>query len=426
MKYIVYIVCLCLIMFYSCQNRHSHQDEHNHEQCEHGHDHEKDDHQHNHDSHDHNHDDHDGHEHDGHNHDHSNDGEKPASGSSESEHPDEIVFSRQQALSAGLQVKTVEPGQFTSVIKTGGQIQAAQGDEITLVAPVAGVISFSRTVAEGVPVKQGEQLLTVSSKNLLEGDPLIKARATFETAEREYSRAQSLVEDTLISRREFEQVRLSYETAKVAYDALAGNHTSNGIRTTSPIQAYVKTRWVSEGEYVNTGQPVITLTRNKRLQLKADVSERYYKNLPAIRSANFTTRYDKALYRLSDLNGQLMSYGRASDASFYVPVIFEFDNTGMMIPGSFVEVYLLAGTDEHVISIPLTSLSEEQGLHFVYLQLEEEVFKKQQVTIGDDNGQDVRILSGLKAGDKVVTQGTIQVKLAANSSVIPEGHSHSH
>ncbi|WP_446786472.1 efflux RND transporter periplasmic adaptor subunit, partial [Macellibacteroides fermentans] len=139
------------------------------------------------------------------------------------------------------------------------------------------------------------------------------------------------------------------------------------------------------------------------------------------------TSYDNEVYKLSDLNGRLLSFGKASGGqSFYIPVTFEFYNIGDIIPGSFVSVYLLSNPLENVISVPVSALTEEQGLNFVYLQLDEEGYKKQEVTLGQSNGDRVQVLSGLKAGDKVVTKGVYQVKLAAVSSIMPEGHSHSH
>ena len=63
-------------------------------------------------------------------------------------------------------------------------------------------------------------------------------------------------------------------------------------------------------------------------------------------------------------------------------------------------------------------------MNFVYLRLDEEGYKKQEVILGQNNGERVQILSGLKKGDEVVVKGVYQVKLAATSSVMPEGHSH--
>ena len=76
-------------------------------------------------------------------------------------------------------------------------------------------------------------------------------------------------------------------------------------------------------------------------------------------------------------------------------------------------------------SLPHSALTEEQGSFFVYLQLDEEGYKKQLVTLGADNGESVQILSGVKAGDRVVTEGAYQVKLASATNAIP-AHSHEH
>ena len=149
-------------------------------------------------------------------------------------------------------------------------------------------------------------------------------------------------------------------------------------------------------------------------------------SLRTIGSANFKTPYDNKVYELKELNGRLLSFGKsAGENSFYVPVTFEFDNKGDIIPGSFVEVYLLSSPMENVLSLPRTALTEEQGLFFAYLQLDEEGYKKQEVTLGADNGKSVQVLSGIKAGDRVVTQGAYQVKLASASNAIP-AHSHEH
>ena len=95
------------------------------------------------------------------------------------------------------------------------------------------------------------------------------------------------------------------------------------------------------------------------------------------------------------------------------------------LPGSYVEVFLLSSEMPDVLSLPVTALTEEQGLYFIYLQLDEEGYKKQEVTLGANNGKDVQILTGLKAGDRVVTKGAYQVKLASASNAIP-AHSHEH
>jgi len=395
-----------------------------HDHAEHeGHDHDTDSHE----GHDHETDSHEGldhAEHEGHDNDTNNhEGHDHAE---ESNHSDEIAFSNEQAKMAGLTTETVSTGTFHHVIKTSGQIQVSQGDEATIVATSNGIVSFANSsIAEGDYVKSGELIVTVSAKKLLNGDPVEKAKIEFETAEKEMKRANELIKDKIISAREYEQIKMRYETAKTTYQAQSSNTSDVGIRISAPISGYIKNRLVAQGEYVSVGQPIATISQNQKLQLRAEVSESNYKMLKYISNANFKTAYDNTLYKLSDLNGRLLSYGRSSgQQSFYIPVTFEFDNKGDLIPGSFTEIFLMTTPQNNVISIPASSLTEDQGLYFVYLQLEQEVFKKQEVSIGQNNGERVRILSGIKEGDKVVTNGVYQVKLAANSSVMPEGHSH--
>ncbi|MDR1594460.1 MAG: efflux transporter periplasmic adaptor subunit, partial [Prevotellaceae bacterium] len=127
-------------------------------------------HEHNHSSHDSNeHYDGDGHNHDGHDHDgDDHDAEKSA----KEEHSDEIAFSKEQAETVGLEIEPVATGTFAQVIKTSGQIKASQGDEATIAATSNGVVSFvNPSITEGTAVRAGEAIVSISAKNLLEGDP---------------------------------------------------------------------------------------------------------------------------------------------------------------------------------------------------------------------------------------------------------------
>ncbi|OAV63703.1 Macrolide-specific efflux protein macA precursor [Bacteroidales bacterium Barb4] len=126
------------------------------------------------------------------------------------------------------------------------------------------------------------------------------------------------------------------------------------------------------------------------------------------------------------MNGRLLSYARSpEEGSFYVPVSFEFDNRGGIVSGAYAEVFLLASPVPDVLCVPLSALTEEQGVYFVYIQLDEDCYRKQEVTTGADNGAEVRILSGLTAGDVVVTEAAYHLKLATASAAMP-AHTHHH
>lgn len=399
MKRNILIAVLGLFLTTACQDKHHHEHAtHAHENessCE-GHDHQAE----------------------GHNH--------QAETTSKSAHADEIVFHEDKAKAAGVKVTTLTPQSFNQVITTSGHIQAAQGDETTVVATVAGIVSFQTPVTEGMTVRQGMPLVTLSSKEMLDGNPVQRAKVDYEVAKKEFERAQKLYESRIISEKEYNNIRQVYEKARISYEAVASNQTAKGQLMKAPMSGYVKTCLVNEGDYVSVGQPLVSITQNRRLFLRAEVSERYYKYLKSITTANFQTPYDNQVYKLKELNGKILSFGKAAGSnSYYIPITFEFDNKGDILPGSFVTVHLLSAPMNNVLALPKTALTEEQGLYFVYLQLDAECYKKQEVTLGADNGLEVQILSGLHPGDKVVTEGAYQVKLAGATSAIP-AHSHEH
>lgn len=338
----------------------------------------------------------------------------------------EIVLTPARAKAAGVEVSEVKPGTFHQVIQASGQVMTAQGDERVAVATVAGVVSFRNRVVEGMSVAQGTPLVVISSKELAEGDPVQKARVAYEVARKEYERMAKLVGDKIVSEKAFQQARQAYENARIAYEAVARNHSGDGQTVTSPMAGYVKSLLVKEGDYVSVGQPLVSITQNRRLYLRANVSERYYPALKGIVSANFRTPYNERVYDLKALNGRLLSYGKTpGDNSYYLPVTFEFDNKGDIIPGSYVEVFLLANPLEDVICLPESALTEEQGSYFVYRQVDAECYEKQLVTVGASDGEQVQILSGVQPGEHIVTHGAYQVKLASASNAIPP-HTHEH
>ena len=413
------LACLCAaVLFAACGGKQSHSHDHEHDGHTHtncSHDHSHDDHAHDHSSHDHSSHDHSTHSHTkptAHAHDHGH------------AHGEGIAFTKKQAEAAGLKVEKLSEVPFYGVIKTAGHLQTPVGNEVVLVATTAGVLYYTLpSLVEGQAVNEGKALAAISAKKLQDGDPLLKAKLAYETALAEYERAQRLVEDKIVSAKEFEQIRLRYETAKTTYEGQAEGMTERGVSLAPPITGYVKQLLVPHGSHVEVGQPVAVITQTRRLQLVAEVSERDYAQLAKVSAAHFRLTYSDKLYKTDELGGRLLAYGRSSVGAF-IPVTFEVDNVGDLIAGSYAEVYLLTQPESGVVSVPVSALTEEQGLYYVYVQLCAEEFEKREVHPGRRNGERVEILHGLHHGDRVVTHGAVQVKLASMTTAIPHGHSH--
>ena len=416
MRTIIYAITILAISLWGCKNQSS-QDKHTHSATEThaGHDHEHEGHDHEHEGHDHEHE--TAEEHAGHSHE-----------SGEAKHSDEIIFPKAQAAKTTFEVREIQSASFNQVVKTTGQVLAAPGDEAVIVATSNGIVSFSSNkLTEGTKVQKGQSLFQISSKDIAEGDYYTKVKATYEAAKASYDRAEALVKDKIISQKEFESTKLEFENAKTAYDAVSNNKTAKGVSVNAPLNGHMKNILVKEGEYITVGQPLATVSQNQRLVLRAEVSQRYYNAMQSVKSANFKTPYDNKVYSLEDLNGRLLSFGKTSNEnSFFIPVSFEFDNKGEVIPGSFVEVYLISSPIENTLSIPVSALTNEMGIYYVYVQIDEEGYRKQEVALGANNGKEVQIIKGLHSGDRVVTQGAYQVKMASASGAIPHGHSHEH
>lgn len=346
------------------------------------------------------------------------------------DHAGEIVMTKHQLEEAHVMTSVVTPSAFVNVIKVGGQIVSSQNDEQTIAATSDGIVQFAaRQLTEGATVVAGQQLATLSSRNLQSGDPVAKAKSAFLAAQSQLERAKELVADKIISQKAYEQAKLDYEQALAAWRGMESTASKGGVVISSPRAGYVKNILVRQGDYVTIGTPLLTLTSNRRLQLRADVPQQYIRQLSSVSGANFRIPGDDTLYRLSALNGRVESYARSlADGSAFAPVIMSMDNVGNILPGSYADVYLLMNDRQECISLPSAAITEEQGLYFVYVAEPDEpgVFVKREVTIGRDNGERIEITSGLKSGETVVTQGAMQVKLASMSGSVPEGHSHSH
>lgn len=342
----------------------------------------------------------------------------------------EISFLKEQAWKVDFANQPATRQPFYSIIKTTGQIMPAQGDEVVLTAQTSGNVSFNGGgLVTGKAVSAGQALFTIKPSGLPEDNVRVRlgeAQGRLQKAKLDYDRASELVKDQIIPRKEFEAIRLEYNNAQREYQALAANFSGGGIQVKSPRKGFIREINVEAGQFVEAGQPIATIAQNQQLMLRADVPQQYYAQLKSITSANFRTSADKQVYQLSEVNGRLVSYGRATGAgSYFTPVFFSIDSRPQFVPGAFVEIFLKTSPTGNALLIPYSALLEEQGTYYVYVQTGGETFEKREVKLGPSDADQVQVLSGVREGERVVTKGAYQIKLATLSGAVP-AHGHEH
>ena len=337
------------------------------------------------------------------------------------EHSDEITFQKEKAEKFGVKSSIIKPQPFNEIIKVSGEISSAQGDQITIVAPSSGIINMNRNVSLGSPVSKGSRICSISSRNIVGGDSNENARINYLAAKRELDRITPLYENKIVTEKEYNIARQEYERAKIAYSPGSGA----GTVANSPITGTVTSLFIKDGEYVEAGTPVAEISKNARLTLKANLPERYFGKLSSISSANFKPSFTNEVMVLKEMNGKLISSRSINNSvNGYVPVIFEFDNKGNILPGTYCEIYLLGSLKDNALVVPVESLIEEQGNYYIFIKLDDDCYEKRSVTPGASDGNSIEIISGLNPGENVVTKKAILIKLAANTGEIPHGHTH--
>ena len=341
----------------------------------------------------------------------------------------EIVFLKEQAWKIEFANEEVKPQTFHEVIQASGELSARPSDEQVVTARSNGVVHWNDRATPGTSVKQGQQLFLLASGNVAQGNvesQYREAKANFEKAEADLKRVEPLLDDKIISQKDYLEIKNRYDQARIQFDIISRNYTQGGQAIRSPMTGFIKQISVRSGEYVEAGEPLAIITKDLSLQLQADVPVRFAAQLPSIAEANFRTLHDDSVYNTRELDGRVVSYGKALTANTSVlPIYFSFTNDGTLIPGESVEVYLKSQPIENAIVVPESALIEEQGNYYVYIQVAGESFQKREVKIGADDGTSVQIISGLSPGERVVTKGAYLIKLASQSGSVP-AHGHEH
>jgi multidrug efflux pump subunit AcrA (membrane-fusion protein) len=146
----------------------------------------------------------------------------------------------------------------------------------------------------------------------------------------------------------------------------------------------------------------------------------------AASGATFTVEGGTRVHRA----GEVVSVGEVIDPETRtLPVLLAVPNPeGRLKLGMLAEARLLLGSPVRGVAIPAEAVQDAEGLKVAYVQRGGETFERRVLALGPGDGEWTIVLSGVEAGEKVVTSGAYQVRLASLSGgeAPAVGHGHPH
>ena len=341
-----------------------------------------------------------------------------------------VTFPKEMSWNMDFSTAPARMMEMGGVIQTVAQILPSQGDETTISAKVNGMVSLNaRMLAEGCAISRGQALCVIDASATANDNLKVQysqALAEYTKCKNEYDKLKEMEADRLVTASQLTEAKAALENARALYENLRKNFSTGRQVVSAPCGGYLKELNVGNGEYATVGQPIATITQSHTLRLKAEVQSRYYNDLKTVGEVTLRPGDKREAVSLSTLGGRMVSYGKQTSVDNpLIPVIFEMNNVGNLLPGSFVDMYIHTGKGR-ALAVPAEAVLEEMGNYFVYVQLTPELFEKRQVETGSTDGVNTEIRSGLKEGERVVARGAVLVKLQQASGTVDPHSGHNH
>jgi membrane fusion protein (multidrug efflux system) len=303
-----------------------------------------------------------------------------------------------------------------------GTTAAVQG--VTVSADLPGLvdrISFE----SGRSVREGDILLVLDTRQ--EQAQLAAAEAQRDLARVNFERMQGLVEDGAISRADYDRAAAEAKGTEARVGEIRATIERKTIR--APFSGILGIRQVNLGQYLSAGDPIVPLQSLHPIYVNFGVPQQETARVRLGRTLRVTT---------DDLTGVEFT-GRVTaidsvvnEATRNVQVQATIPNPdGRLRPGMFVQTAVVTGTNRSVIALPASAVS--------YAPFGDSVFvvsdvkgpdgqtyrgvRQQFVKLEGTRGDQVAVVSGVSAGDEVVTSGVFKLRNGAavlvNNTVQP-------
>jgi len=287
--------------------------------------------------------------------------------------------------------------QWAGSLSMIGTVEAVHG--VTVSADLPGIVD-KITFESGQYVRQGEVL-----------------EAQRELAKVNYDRMDGLVKAGVISRMEYDQATAQQKSTIANVAEIRATIERKTIR--APFSGVLGIRKVNLGQYLAGGGPIVPLQSLNPIYVNFGVPQQTASQIRAGRTLRVTTE---------DVAGQAFT-GRVTavdsvvdETTRNIQVQATLSNPdGKLKPGMFVQVEVALGAPQPVIALPTSAISYAPYGDSVYVITDLKDPKgqtyrgvrQQFVKVGASRGDQVAVISGIKAGDEVVTSGVFKLRNGA-------------
>jgi membrane fusion protein, heavy metal efflux system len=272
----------------------------------------------------------------------------------------------------------------------------------------------------GDKVRAGQPLIELSSPNVgqLQADAQ-KSMSDLALAEKALERVHKLQGEGAVAEKDVAQSENDFRKAKADSGRTTAQLKSLGVSPTDPavnvalraqIPGIVVERNVLVGQEVRADQasPLITITSLDTVWVMADA---YEQDLSLVAEGDTVTIRVPA-YPAETFMGKVGHIGEVVDSTTRtVKIRCLADNKAHKLkPEMFAKVDVLNAAGHKLILVPAQAVLNDGDKSIVIVASEGNVFRARRVEVGPENDGKVRLLSGLRPGEKIVTDGAIFMK----------------
>lgn len=295
--------------------------------------------------------------------------------------------------------KILQPQQLTDEFSTTGLI--LPDEEVDLAFETSGKIT-SISFKEGSVVRKGQLLAKVNDRPLQAQLKQLQTKLTL--AKNRVYRQEQLLKSDASSREAYEEATTNLATLEAEIEAVRVNISLTELR--APFDGVLGLRQVSVGAYATPSLVIVKLTKITPLKIEFSVPERYANEMKSGLGLEFTVEGF-----LDSFQASIYAVESAVDKEQHVFTARAlYPNSDRKLkPGQYASIRLRRQEIADAIVVPAEAIVPEMGVDKVFCYRSGKAVPVD-VEAGIRTDKDVQILSGLQAGDTVITSGTLQLR----------------